>query len=890
MEDQSFSVLSDFFQDVSEAERRVEVAKEVLSGVAGHSSKTIFLQYFDKKNLKITLNGFSKFFKENNMEVHPETLEMLFGAIDFNEDGVIGEEELVRFLRPAREADKSYYAKQLNSDVRQYLMRVFEEEMKCINIISKAKNRRLKSLQLKKREIFEALDSGDKNFLLFDDIFQFIKKHVQNITEDAAMRAFRRIDINKDGCITYIEWNKMFTNMGTQISSGWEHINDTKDSDTMQMAKSRIQDSLQSSTWLSRSRSKQSILSKDQTSHIVSSTRTLMTGGRGIANEHRREYQPKSRESFIHRNKQALSNEEKAIKSVFREPASQIAHKRNQCSESPIQRREAKNTNNSRIEENKQVQEIRSRRLLYEPRDRSWLKKKNRDRDQTTTNYNLKEFALSISSRSDLNGEYSRTRPSAQEVCMSAKNPNNRGKDFVAIRSDTKHSRIEPEEYRMVMAHLPSSYYRKLEAELSIEAVNSRGLPSYQPSYIRKSSKDTFTYSMSKDDNSARNQILCASKDSNLDSKNIWLPYLMDDEYANNNPSSTVDDMKVSSCMNGYFTDDNSEHKSSVSTLHDPLSIDIPNLDKQFTIKEAGVLGTGRFGVAHQSGLFSRALQDQDIYKEESYLERLDALETPRKLKTLVPPIFKKNEFSGSKLFDSSNLVSGDTLLSPGAFSMDEISWARESHFSKILNSMVLEFRKLEEARISLSLRYDFVPNELYEIVLNISRGRGIDCDTMYNFLQEIRSDIDRQECELVFKGSDRDRNGFISKSEFFEMLCPFGQDYRDSLFSRKPRNIRQLSSYSQETITEIRRTCELMFDNALNSRNIKDISNTNIIEIFGAIDHERKSQFRVNDVLALLGRHGYFASFKEILAVMKRFDLNLDGKVTLDEFMFEMA
>lgn len=205
----------------------------------------------------------------------------------------------------------------------------------------------------------------------------------------------------------------------------------------------------------------------------------------------------------------------------------------------------------------------------------------------------------------------------------------------------------------------------------------------------------------------------------------------------------------------------------------------------------------------------------------------------------------------------------------------------------KILFDMIGDFREVEKQRISLSLRYDFVPFELFKI---ITTGTDLTLPQFITFVEELGAEISEPEAEIIFQNFQQSKasgGGGLSRPEFFEMVCPFSEDYRDSVLSRTSRHISSISDLSKETCAEIRRLLQKLAEISVKTRFQEVASNKKkMMELFSALDQEQNGKLTHDDISLFLDDNGFFVTTKEIKGVMKKFDIDLDGCISFDEFL----
>lgn len=205
--------LANLLNLVANIERRVEITRQVLVENRDFDAVKVFRHLDIRKRNKISKKNLQKFLEDNEVELLSKEMELLFDHLDRDGDNCIDWEE---FIKTVISKDCSFYEEtnyestgahvDLKLELRHSLARVFEEEVRGLMELDRAKEELFKDLNFDIVQAFKTLDVGEKSYIDIRDIYDFVSYQIGQITYSRAEKILRRLDIDLDGRIIFQEW------------------------------------------------------------------------------------------------------------------------------------------------------------------------------------------------------------------------------------------------------------------------------------------------------------------------------------------------------------------------------------------------------------------------------------------------------------------------------------------------------------------------------------------------------------------------------------------------------------------------------------------------------------------------------------------------------------
>jgi len=143
----------------------------------------------------------------------------------------------------------------------------------------------------------------------------------------------------------------------------------------------------------------------------------------------------------------------------------------------------------------------------------------------------------------------------------------------------------------------------------------------------------------------------------------------------------------------------------------------------------------------------------------------------------------------------------------------------------------------------------------------------------------------------------DTDNDGLLRYAEFCDILTPKQAEYSSILNDRIPSYLDSSKLhliFSYETKRCIKNVLEMTLSNEILSEDLRQkIARRpffNIYEAFKTLDKNDNGFIDISEFRELLVDHGVYASSKELMNLIKRYDKNQDGKVSYYDFVQELT
>jgi len=1012
--------LCDFFADLAEAERRVQVVKEMLGKDPEFDPKKLFQLVAGENKEEFSIHQLGEFFKHQKVNFSNEGLTQLFDVLDICRDGLITVDSFTKYIQPAVRTNNDFYNQQRIAHTDHGLLRVFEEELKSLAMIEKAKSRKLTGLLIDKRLIFNAMCGEGNHFSLFSDFYGFMKTVFPTTLEEVARRAFQRIDHNRDKKIDYLELSDLLKNIsnvmtdyGQQVRKVLEtprensqsnytinkiesiekkavvqfedDIEDdyllTRDGDVINQSPSKIKGPTGRVYKLDHNRtvtddryrspySKRSdeygnrscinaaiyetyqVLDGDKiTRNATNSARENGKGSpfrysqskRGLHEDENSNRIPTYR--FSANRSPGYANRSPGYAS--RSPGYDLGDNRDSVRDiglrkspttgnferSPItntristtthieyrqSRIPSSNTSTSKYTKNYEVlRKTPGGRTLHGSRSRGYkregmeAKVKIEDALQLSIDYsNNQAYELNkieyqnwkrtyeekYKQRSPINNDSSQQHENARVRTQTRSPGGGRLKsvhvtevtEFVGTSSNRRVTgSINKQEYPTTsrFAAPVNQYRQKLNTNFARVGID----------------EDIRSWTQKKEEEIRAKLEIEVRREVESELRKEYEKKLRDaTEKANLDHLRANEQLKAAKQHQALQNQREEEkrrayeqqHKEDRKKADDQRRVDEQRrIDEQQRADDKLKMEERALKAIQEYNATDNQSSNELIKRVDGNLERSEMLNNQSTLKyssteggETIMSKSKVERIEGIDRMKIQNLSSKFDLMdgkSQNAYK-NEVS----EKFASIINSIVQDFRKLEEKRVSLSLRFDFSLEEFFNNTVNLDDLGKINFEVFKKMLNAIRSDLNDSEARSVFNQFDENADSILQKSELITMLCPFGDEYRDSLLTRTARNIEDIQSYSNETKTELRRVFEAIHEDCLMIENRKTISKDLLVEYFITLDKEGMENFDVDTIIDLLDEYDYFASIKEIKAVMKVFDKDNDGEISFSEML----
>lgn len=217
-----------------------------------------------------------------------------------------------------------------------------------------------------------------------------------------------------------------------------------------------------------------------------------------------------------------------------------------------------------------------------------------------------------------------------------------------------------------------------------------------------------------------------------------------------------------------------------------------------------------------------------------------------------------------------------------------------EKQFNDFLRKIMSIEGQIEDAKINLALRPDFNCEDAFRIFEINVRGFLDECDLKYglNLIGIFPTD---KEIRLLMKRFDLLKRGTINFEDFFDMVVPFEEDYRNMVENRVPNSCcgcRCPDIFSPITICYLRNLFNLIIKSEVELNDMRRLYGTlrlKIYDIFGLLDCKRKGYFTNAEMMHYLKDKCLISSTKNADLMFIRFDKERCGKIFLREIEDEL-
>lgn len=205
-----------------------------------------------------------------------------------------------------------------------------------------------------------------------------------------------------------------------------------------------------------------------------------------------------------------------------------------------------------------------------------------------------------------------------------------------------------------------------------------------------------------------------------------------------------------------------------------------------------------------------------------------------------------------------------------------------------ILRTYFSNIRSVEETRSVLALKYDFVLSEFFKLVDTEQYG-VIKPKELEGLLALLKINCKHDDIRRLVKLFDKDNDGFLDRTELSSMLLPADDECKRTLLNRASANISQLHQYQSETSRAISQLFNALIENERFFEEVKKSIRTRVFTFFNFMDRESSGKIGQRELIGFLSYNSLEVSKNEAKLFIERFDANLDGKVSFDEFMNEI-
>jgi Ca2+-binding EF-hand superfamily protein len=251
-----------------------------------------------------------------------------------------------------------------------------------------------------------------------------------------------------------------------------------------------------------------------------------------------------------------------------------------------------------------------------------------------------------------------------------------------------------------------------------------------------------------------------------------------------------------------------------------------------------------------------------------------------------VETFCQEEEFSNlSKVKSSGNLSNETKSTISHALHENSLKPSKSSKISlkKLIKGFIHQEKVLETSRREISFRVDFSIGAVFKSFDRKHKKILSELD-MEKGLKDFGIRTSANNIFLIFRHFDSNEDGFLSNEDFEDMLVSTSKTHQLLVKYRDPHV--PLSVETKAMLTQIFLLIIELEHYAENLRREVVNTNSNLNDLFQVLDVEAKGSVSVNDFRELLKKYSIQPTINDLKSLVKRFDLNKDGKVSYSEFI----
>lgn len=235
-----------------------------------------------------------------------------------------------------------------------------------------------------------------------------------------------------------------------------------------------------------------------------------------------------------------------------------------------------------------------------------------------------------------------------------------------------------------------------------------------------------------------------------------------------------------------------------------------------------------------------------------------------------------------------------------------ETKLSKEDKFSSLTETEKIElvgclkakiglFREIERARVLLAENFDFNLADIFFLAKKNSpktytENLGITYDEFKGIYDSLKIRVEERFIKLVFVRNDLDNDGNLSFFEFSELLGPFTPSLREDMNRRPTRPLKSIEDYPTSVKDALDSVLRAIAESEKETDLTREVTQHKLYSLFNLIDQSNKGILVFQDLKEVLEAYGSFTNDQELLALIRIFDFNKDGKISLTEFINHMS
>lgn len=171
-----------------------------------------------------------------------------------------------------------------------------------------------------------------------------------------------------------------------------------------------------------------------------------------------------------------------------------------------------------------------------------------------------------------------------------------------------------------------------------------------------------------------------------------------------------------------------------------------------------------------------------------------------------------------------------------------------------------------------------------------MNESLGLNYEDFKGIYEDLKIRIEERFIRLIFVRNDYDNDGIINFFEFSELFAPFSNSLREQMNRRPAKSIASIVEYGDATKKALESCLRAVADYEKETDLTREVTQHRLYSLYNLIDQSNKGILVFQDLKDVLEKYGSFSNDQELLALIRRFDFNKDGKISLTEFIDQMS
>lgn len=922
-------LLSDLLIEIGEVEKRTEIKRQVLAEHKSYNADVLFDHLAKTNRHGLTLGDIRSFFLDNGLECEDADLIKLFKIFDYNRDGLIDRAEYKKSMisREQTFTDSGTVRAEegVSDEIIISLLKIFDEEIGGAKSVEKRKN---KLLQFYGHEydkyLFQRLDKDRKGYIDVRDIYELISVYDPASTYSRASRILRRLDRDCDNKVDFKEWKLLFDDSPhalvplshAEVHDPYhrpQHAGAEQPSYKASHSPSQQPAPMTPANYGPGGRDEYYEASARPVSEVSYNITPVDNGSR------QRPYRPSP-----HKTTSMSLAYSKSPHRYPRSPdrAKYSEHQQSSAQKSPAgSRQRATPTRSNR--KTAGFDEAGGRgEVVYEDKitvidkspdrmeKRTYISKKFADgsdeieeriyeplshRDHATkAPYHLHREINERSPLHDRNASFGRNGPLREDLREATGESTQTGGARVKYTktSEVHHfdangpNGVSPLKHirRQEQARLPEDRvpFESPASYTIVEEVGPEPLEEVRHHYAYGPEKERIVYSPSKyaEEGAFRREEIKKRTANDYDYTNRYEPE--DDKNLqeeivthhtydrNSNVQSNTYIRKIYSPPKQY------PPPPPLPPVPQVVSDLVYEHDKKFYTPDRMMMGT------ESSAKKKLTVVEEELAMPKRHREYGSDRYQIADTKEYVELVRRESE--KFRLRDElANKLSPDVKFS-------NLSSSERTELINCLKTKISLHREVEHARCDLAQQEAFGVIELFKLLKSHKENVGVTLEEFKGLFKALNLRMDEKLIKLIFLRNDCDNDGHLNFFEFSELMAPFKPELRQEQNRRRDYGYSSVDGYNSRIQQCLVRVLAALADYERATDETREVTQHRMYSLFNIVDQSGKSLLVLQDLVDVLERHGIAPREDELIALVRKFDANLDGKISLVEFISEMS